>query len=263
MSRLRLLVAEALHSIRSNVSTTVAAMMTVFIGMFLLGVCIALGSWMVSWSNHIKNEIVVHAYFCAAETCDKPATDGDKSATLSRILQIKQQGLVKNYRYVSKEEGLVEMKKTDYKLVEGLGGVNPLPDAYYITPSHGENASKIAAELRSPPLQGVEKIDLQREGDQAHSQRGLGDRDLVRGDGDHPADRVHGADRQHDSPLDLLTPARDRGDEAGRGDQLVRARTVHDRGPDLRLRRRAACGDTPRHRQGRGHAGASSRRERR
>jgi cell division transport system permease protein len=155
MSRFRLLFSEALYSIRSNISTTVAATMTVFIGMFLLGVCIALGSWMVSWSNHTKREIVVHVYFCAAETCGKPATQQDISATHNRIIQIKQQGLIKNYRWVSKEQALAQMRKTDPKLIQGLV-VNPLPDAYYVTPSRGENASKIAGDLTNPALHGVQ-----------------------------------------------------------------------------------------------------------
>ena len=49
--RSRLFVGEALRSITSNLSTTVAATMTVLIGMFLLGLFIALGSWVVSWST--------------------------------------------------------------------------------------------------------------------------------------------------------------------------------------------------------------------
>ncbi|MGD0167384.1 MAG: permease-like cell division protein FtsX [Gaiellaceae bacterium] len=159
MSRFKLLLSEALHSIRANLSTTVAATMTVFIGMFLLGICIALGSWMVSWSNHTKKEIVVHVYFCAAETCPAgPATEQEKGATLDRINQISAQGLIKKAVYVSKEEAYAEMKKTDLDLLRGLV-TNPLPDAYYITPKHGEDAGKIAALLGNPKLPGVQKID--------------------------------------------------------------------------------------------------------
>ena len=40
-----MLVAEALRSLGANISTTVAATMTVLIGMFLLGLFIALGTW--------------------------------------------------------------------------------------------------------------------------------------------------------------------------------------------------------------------------
>ena len=156
MSRFRLLLSEALHSIRSNLSTTVAATMTVFIGMFLLGVCIALGSWMVSWSDHTKKGIVVHVYFCAAETCDKSATTKDKDAARVRINQIFAQGLIKNAAYVSKEKAWTKMKQKNPDLTQGLR-TNPLPDAYDITPARGEDASKIAAQLTPSKLNGVQK----------------------------------------------------------------------------------------------------------
>ena len=161
MTRFRLLISEALHSIRANLSTTVAAMMTVFIGMFLLGVCIALGSWMVSWSSHTKKEIVVHVYFCASETCPASATDAQKAATQQRINQIRLQGLIKKSVYVSKEQAWVQMKKDNPDLTRGLNS-NPLPDAYKITPTRGEDAGKIAALLRQPPLAGVQDINYNK-----------------------------------------------------------------------------------------------------
>ena len=61
--RVKLLVSEAWRSLGANLSTTVAATMTVLIGMFLLGLFIALGTWTVSWSNHVKSELVVKVYF--------------------------------------------------------------------------------------------------------------------------------------------------------------------------------------------------------
>ena len=63
MSRIRLLFSEAWSSISMNLSTTFAATMTVLIGMFLLGLFIALGTWVLSWSNHVKKELQVKVYF--------------------------------------------------------------------------------------------------------------------------------------------------------------------------------------------------------
>ena len=51
MEQVKLFVGEAFRSIFGNLSTTVAATMTVLIGMFLLGLFIALGSWVVSWTT--------------------------------------------------------------------------------------------------------------------------------------------------------------------------------------------------------------------
>jgi cell division transport system permease protein len=160
MSRFKLLLSEALHSIRSNLSTTVAATMTVFIGMFLLGICIALGSWMVSWSDHTKRGIVVHVYFCAAETCPTgAATQQEMGATSVRINQIAARGLIKKAVFFSKEEAYAQQSKLNPDMYQALGGINPLPDAYNITPKHGEDASEIAALLKAPKLSGVHNID--------------------------------------------------------------------------------------------------------
>ena len=54
--RAKLFVSEAVRSIGANLSTTVAATMTVLIGMFLLGLFIALFSWVLSWTNHVRKD---------------------------------------------------------------------------------------------------------------------------------------------------------------------------------------------------------------
>ena len=59
MNRLKLMGSEAFRSIGSNLSTSVAATMTVLIGMCLLGLFLALGSWVVSWSDHVKSQLEV------------------------------------------------------------------------------------------------------------------------------------------------------------------------------------------------------------
>jgi cell division protein FtsX len=74
VSRTKLFVSEAMRSIAANFSTTFAAVMTVLIGMFLLGLFIALGSWVISWTNHVKKELVVNVYFCTQLTCGEEAT---------------------------------------------------------------------------------------------------------------------------------------------------------------------------------------------
>jgi len=71
MERFKLLFSESLRSLGANASTTLAATVTVLIGMFLLGLFIAFGTWVVSWSNHVKRELVVHVYYCTSDTCAK------------------------------------------------------------------------------------------------------------------------------------------------------------------------------------------------
>ena len=63
MTRFKLVFSEAVRSIGANLSTSIAATMTVLIGMFLLGLSIALGSWVVSWSDHVKSQLEVKVFF--------------------------------------------------------------------------------------------------------------------------------------------------------------------------------------------------------
>ena len=71
---------EAFRSIGSNLSTSVAATMTVLIGMCLLGLFLALGSWVVSWSDHVKSQLEVRVYF----TQDAAPKAGERGRPLPR-----------------------------------------------------------------------------------------------------------------------------------------------------------------------------------
>ena len=76
MTRIRTLFAEALRSIGANVSTTVASALSVLIGMFLIGVFIGLGTWLVSWSDDKKRELAVHVFIAdRATTLNQVAID--------------------------------------------------------------------------------------------------------------------------------------------------------------------------------------------
>src|SRR5690349_6738911 len=99
MERLKLIFTESLRSLGANLSTTLAAAVTRLIGMFLLGLFIALGTWVVSWSNHVKRELVVHVYYCTAATCAKEASTQQMNDT-ARIASASP--LVKDVVFVSK-----------------------------------------------------------------------------------------------------------------------------------------------------------------
>jgi cell division transport system permease protein len=133
--RSKLLFAEAWRSLGANLSTTVAATMTVLIGMFLLGLFIALGTWTVSWSNHVKSELVVKAYL-------KDGVSTARKTDFARQLQqnpyVKHGGVV----YISKAQALKLMKKQAPDLAQGLPS-NPLPDSFSITPNKAENVDKL------------------------------------------------------------------------------------------------------------------------
>jgi cell division transport system permease protein len=154
--RFRLLVSEATRSLVANLSTTFAAILTVLIAMFILGLAIGLGTWTLSWSNHVKKELLVKVFFC---TPSAPGCKGD--ATPKQIDAVRQQLLamneVKSIRYISKEDALKIMRKRSPELTRDLPG-NPLPASYEVTPKQGEDVEAIATKLEPPPA-GVHKVD--------------------------------------------------------------------------------------------------------
>ena len=101
--RTRTLFAEAWRSLAANASTTLAATMTVLIAMFILGLSIGLGSWALSWSNHVKQQLVVHAYFCTELSCGKAATKAQEENFANAVGRIPQ---VKSVKFLSKAEAL-------------------------------------------------------------------------------------------------------------------------------------------------------------
>ena len=156
--RARLFVGEAFRSVTSNISTTIAATMTVLIGMFLLGLFIALGTWVLAWTNDVKSELVVNVYFCtdsdAQKDCSQEATSRQMDETRSMLVSMPE---VKDVRFISKEDALAEMREKYPDLVQNLAS-NPLPPSYRVTPHRGEDVASVAARLEPPPA-GVEKVN--------------------------------------------------------------------------------------------------------
>ena len=118
MTRFKLVFSEALRSIGANLSTSIAATMTVLIGMFLLGLSIALGSWVVSWSDHVKSQLEVKVFFVDGVTPKQVNAVGD--------LPRRRTTRIKEYQFVSKTEALKRMQKKYPQLTANLPS-NPLP----------------------------------------------------------------------------------------------------------------------------------------
>jgi cell division transport system permease protein len=149
VTKLKLVVSEAFRSIGANLSTSFAATMTVLIGMFLLGLLIALGSWVVSWSDHVKDQLQVKVFFVDDVTPKQiNAVGGYLRANPERI---------KDYQFVSRGEALQRMEKRYPELTADLP-TNPLPDSYEITPSRAEEVKEISAAIRAQRFAGVERV---------------------------------------------------------------------------------------------------------
>ncbi len=154
MSRLRILFSESLRSLGANLSTTLAATVTVLIAMFLLGLAISLGTLLLSWSDHVKKQLIVHVYFCTEDTCDRAVTRKQENAVAAVLTQNRR---VKQVDFVSKEEALAIMKKRRPDAVKELVA-NPFPDALKVTPRRGEDVEKVVSLLKPAPP-GVERIN--------------------------------------------------------------------------------------------------------
>ena len=146
--RTKLFVSEAIRSIGANISTTVAATMTVLIGMFLLGLFIALFSWVNSWTDHVRKDVIVKVFFV------QDASETQINAVRSKVLTFPE---TKDAVFISKEEALRRMKQKYPELTDNLSS-NPLPAAFEVTPKNADQVKGIADKLQPLPA-GVDKID--------------------------------------------------------------------------------------------------------
>jgi cell division transport system permease protein len=139
--RFRTVVGEAFRSLGASMSTTVAATLTVLIGMFVLGLTIALGSWVLSWSDHAKRQLLDKVYFCTAGERGCAGDVTGKQVEHVRIVLANDER-VKKITFISAEEALQRMKKRYPDLVENLT-YNPLPPAFEVVPTKAEYTDDI------------------------------------------------------------------------------------------------------------------------
>jgi cell division transport system permease protein len=122
--------------------------MTVLIGMFLLGLFIALFSWVNSWTDHVRKDVLVKVFFV------QDASVSQINAVSSKLLTFPE---TKDVVFVSKEEALQRMKEKYPDLTKNLSS-NPLPAAFEVTPKDADQVKALADKLQPLPA-GVDKID--------------------------------------------------------------------------------------------------------
>jgi cell division transport system permease protein len=155
VNRLKLVGSEALRSITANISTTVAATLTVLIGMFLVGMLVGFTTYANSWGDQKKGELLVKVFFCVEQTCSgKEATTKQINAVADRL---EANPRVKSFVFVSKEDALKREQKKHPDLYAQLPA-NPLPDAFEVTPTSGEQTEALANSLEDAKLAGVQKV---------------------------------------------------------------------------------------------------------
>jgi cell division transport system permease protein len=117
--------------------------------MFLLGLFIALGTWVLSWSHHVKNELLVKVYFAQDAT--------PQQVNVVRI-KLGNDQRVKTVVFVSKEDALKHMQKTYPQLFKTKLPSNPLPASDVITPTNGNYTEQLGRELTRANLTGVDDV---------------------------------------------------------------------------------------------------------
>ena len=150
MIRFRLLVSEAVRSIGANKSTTLATAATVLVGMFLLGVFVGLGTWLVSWSDNKKKELVVHVFLTDAATKKQINAVG-------RFLEANPRVKPGGIDFITKAKALDLMRKRAPELTSNLAS-NPLPASFDVTPKRGEDTEDIALAVKGAKLPGVDEV---------------------------------------------------------------------------------------------------------
>jgi cell division transport system permease protein len=155
MTKFRVLFSEALRSIGANVSTTVASALSVLIGMFLIGVFIGLGTWLVSWSDDKKRELAVHV-FIKDEATTKQVNQ--LRVTLESDQRVKPGGIT----FISKAKALEIMRKRNPELTANLVS-NPLPASFDVVPARGEDTEAIALTVNRSKLAAVDQVRYGKE----------------------------------------------------------------------------------------------------
>lgn len=139
IARVRLLFSEAWSSITSNVSTTFAAVITVLISMFLLGLLIALGTWLLSYSNHVKKGVLVKVYFASGATQREEVETGQRLRHDPRVATV---------TFISKGQAF-KIEKKQYPDLYANVPSNPLPDSWQVKMKHAEDAPVLGREIQS------------------------------------------------------------------------------------------------------------------
>jgi cell division transport system permease protein len=159
--KLRIVVAEAMRSLGASMSTTVAATLTVLIGMFVLGLTIALGTWVLSWSDHVKKQLEVKVYF--ANTATRVQEEH-----VANFLHGDQR--VRSASFISAAQALQQMRKKYPELVRNISS-NPLPDSFEVIPKKAEYNAQIKHDILHSGLGGTRPAGIDQVKDGGETSR--------------------------------------------------------------------------------------------
>ena len=144
--RPRFFLAEAIRSIRANAAVSIAATVTVLIAVFILGAFIPSFLYVQSTVDSQKSRVDIRAY----------VSDSAKVAQVNdlqnRLVELQNQGLVKEFTYINKDQALQELRGRlkDPSVTDYLSS-NPIPANFRIKPGEAEQADEVIAAIDKQP----------------------------------------------------------------------------------------------------------------
>ena len=136
---------EAVGSLRRNWVITLAAILTVFISMAILGLVLVINQNLNSGATSLKNRVEIEVFI------SDNASSAQVNALESKIKALPQ---LKSYQYISKDQALQEFRKrlgsdADQILANLVG--NPLPASYRIYVKDANQVDAVAAQFFNDP----------------------------------------------------------------------------------------------------------------
>lgn len=142
-------VADGCKNVGRNGWMSFAAVSAVAVTLFILGVFLILAMNINNIAKTVEQQVEVRAF------AELDVTDDQLKAIESALKAMPE---VKHVQYISKEDGLKQLKRDlgDSRLLEGLE-TNPLPDSFRVKTIDPEKSKQVAAKIEQ--LDGVEKAE--------------------------------------------------------------------------------------------------------
>ena len=132
--------AEATKSLRSNFATTLAAVVTVLIVLYLFGIGAALGSYIFSYTEQVRGDVTIKVWVA------DNATDAQRHAIQQRLgADPRVDG--RSIKFVTKEQALAEAKEQfSSQTLKFLAG-NPFPARFQVKAKDPDQSASIASSI--------------------------------------------------------------------------------------------------------------------
>ncbi len=149
-NRVNFFFTEAIRSLRNNFATTLAAVVTVLVVLFLMGIGAALGSYMISFTSSAKHDVTIKIWI------DDTAT---RAQTLAIEKQLREDPRINqsSVRFFTKDDAYQEAKKRYGDALKQIGGINPFQARFEVKAANADNTATVAKSIAG--MDGLLKSD--------------------------------------------------------------------------------------------------------